>query len=581
MRRRGGVILSVILLPLLVLLGYFVMMRFQGSFEGFRSPLKEALPEAASTSPVVQQVVYVIVDGLRYDTSLEMPFLNGLREKGAYAVMHSQAPSYSQPSWTTLVTGAWPDINDCPPLNAEYEDIPPFGVDHLFAVVRRAGMTSAAVGFNWWEKMIPQDMLQAGFYVEGEDDAADRAVLAKALEFLTTVRPNLLLVHFDQVDYAGHLYGGESAEYRQAAYAADGMIQQIVEALDLEESVLVVVSDHGHIKRGGHGGHDAVVLTEPFVMVGKGVVPGNLGDIQQTDVAPTIAALLGAAPPSATQGHILLDALDLTVEQKTEKLVSMAHQRIALGNLYLASIGQGPLSDVAPGDAAVAQSSIEVRNYDSAAQLALYAIDQVDSEMEIATEQRLLSERAYRRVFAVLAVILPLYLVYRKRSVRVLFLAFSALASLAVYHLYFVRTGNVYSLSTIVGLDPFLMGTLKGTALGLAVGTLIVAARLWVEKERSWLNIAGATYGFVFLTLYLIGIQLAVAYLYNGLTITWHLPDFAVGFHQFVAMIQWVLVAGIGLVLPVVTLLLNGALPRLIWKAEPKVRSWLRRRVGA
>ena len=578
MRRRSGVILSMVLLPLLVLLGYFVMMRFQGSFEGFRSPLKGALPEAVPTSPVVQQVVYVIVDGLRYDTSLGMPFLNSLRQKGAYAVMHSKPPSYSQPSWTTLVTGAWPDINGSPPLNADYEDMKPIAVDHLFAAVRRAGMTSAIAGFIWWQKLVPQDLLQDGFYVEGEDDAADRAVLAKALEFLTTVRPNLLLVHLDQVDHAGHLYGGESAEYRQAAYAVDGMIQQIAAALDLEESVLVVVSDHGHIKRGGHGGHDAVVLQEPFVMVGKGVVPGDLGDIEQTDVAPTIAALLGAAPPSASQGHILLDALDLTVEQRTEKLVSMAHQRIALGNLYLASIGQGALSDVAPGDAAVAQSSIEVRNYDSAARLALYAIDQVDSEMEIATEHRLLAERAYRRVFAVIAVILPLYLVYRKRSVRVVFLAFAALAALAVYHANFIRSGNVYSLSTIIGLDPFLMDTLKGTALGLAVGTLIVAARLWVEKERSWLNIAGATYGFVFLTLYLIGIQLAVAYLYNGLTITWHLPDFAVGFLQFVAMIQWVLVAAIGLVLPVVTLVLNGALPRLIWKAGPKVRSWLGRR---
>lgn len=578
MRRRGGVILSIILLPILALLGYFVMMRFQGSFEGFRSPLKEALPDAAPSSPVVQQVVYIIVDGLRYDTSLEMPFLNGLREKGAYAVMHSKPPSYSQPSWTTLVTGAWPDINDCPPLNAEYDDIQPFRVDHLFATVRRAGMTSAAVGFNWWEKMIPQDLLQAGFYVEGEDDAADRAVLAKALEFLTTVRPNLLLVHFDQVDYAGHQHGGESAEYREAAYAVDGMIQQIADAMDLEESVLVVVSDHGHIKRGGHGGHDAVVLVQPFVMVGKGVVPGNLGDIQQADVAPTVAALLGAAPPSATQGHILLDALDLTVEQKTEKLVSMAHQRIALGNVYLDSIGEGPLSDVAPGDAAVAQSSIEVRNYESAAQLAEYAIDQVDSEMEIATERRLLAERAYRRVFAVVAVILPLYLVYRKRSVRVLFLGFAALVSLAVYHLYFARTGNVYSLSTIPGLEPFLVSTLTGTALGLGVGVLIVALRLWVERERDWLNIASATYGFVFLTLYLIGIQLAVAYLYNGFTITWHLPDLAVGFHQFVAMIQWLVVSAIGLVLPLVTLLLNGALPRLAWKAQPKVRLWLNRR---
>ena len=90
-------------------------MRFQSSFEQYKSPLEGTLPEAQPSSPIVQQVVYVIVDGLRYDTSLDMPYLNYLREQGAYAVMHSKPPSYSQPSWTTLVTGAWPAINGSPP----------------------------------------------------------------------------------------------------------------------------------------------------------------------------------------------------------------------------------------------------------------------------------------------------------------------------------------------------------------------------------------------------------------------------------------------------------------------------------
>ena len=577
MRRWSGIILSVILLPLLAAAGYFILMRFESSFAQFKSPLESALPEAQPGSPIVQQVVYVIVDGLRYDTSLDMPYLNYLREQGAYAAMHSKAPSYSQPAWTTLVTGAWPDINGSPPLNAEYDDIQPIEVDHLFASVRRAGMTSAVAGFNWWEKMIPQDLLSAGFYVEGEDDAADRAVVSKSLEFLTSVRPNLLLIHLDQADHTAHLYGGESAEYRYAAYALDGMIKQIAEALDLQDAVLIVVADHGHIKHGGHGGPDAVVVQQPFVMVGKGVIPQDLGDIQQTDVAPTITALLGAAPPSAAQGHILMDALDMTVEQRTEKLVSMAHQRIALGNLYLSSIGKGELSDVAPGDAAVAQSSIDVRNYESAAQLASYAIDQVDSEMELATEKRLLSERSYRRIFAVVAILIPLYLVYSKRSVRVFFLSFAAIVSIIVYHVYFIRTGHAYSLSTIPALDPFLMDTLKGAAVGLSAGTLIVIARLWWEKERDWLDITLSIYGFAFFALYLLGIQLAVGYFYNGFQITWHLPDFLMGFLQLQGLVLWIVVAAIGLVLPLVALLLNGALPRAVWKIVPIVRTWVRR----
>ncbi len=575
MRRRRSIVLSLILLPLLAALGYFVMMRFQGSFEGFQSPRQGELPAAQPSSPVVQQVVYVIVDGLRYDTSLEMPFLNKLREEGASAKMHSTPPSYSQPAWTTLVTGASPDINGCPPLNAEYEDIQPIKMDHIFASLRRAGMTSAVAGHYWWEKMIPQDLLQTGFYIEEEDEAADREVLEKSLQFLATVRPNLMLVHFDQVDYAGHAYGAESPEYLQAALSADRMIKQIANAIDLKDAVLIVVSDHGHIARGGHGGHDAVVLQEPFVMVGKGVIQGDLGDIEITDVAPTITTLLGAAPPSATQGRVLMDALEMPLEQKTSVLVSLANQRIALGNLYLASIDAGQLSDVASGDAAVAQSSIEVQNYESAAQLASYAVEQADSEMEIATEKRLLEERNYRRVWALLAILLPLYLVYRKRSERALFLAVAALLALLAYHIYFIRTGNVYSLSTIPGLDPFLMSTLTGTLIGLGVGLLVVAVRLWVEKERNWASIAVSTYGFVFFVLYFLGIQVAIGYFYNGLTITWHLPDFATAFLQFVAMLQWLIVAAVGVVLPIVTLTLNGVIPRAIWKLGPRVKAWL------
>jgi len=231
---------------------------------------------------------------------------------------------------------------------------------------------------------------------------------------------------------------------------------------------------------------------------------------------------------------------------------------------------------VAPGDAAVAQSSIEVQNYESAAELSSYAIDQVDSEMEIATEKRLLKERNYRRIFAVVAIILPLYLVYRKWSVRLLFLAFAALVAVLSYHVYFVRTGNVYSLSTITGLEPFLIQTLTGTAIGLGVGLLLVTARLWVEKERAWNDIALSAYGFVFFVLYLLGTQIAVGYFYNGFTMTWHLPNFFIAFLQFTGMAQWVLVAALGIVLPAAPLLLNGVLPRAVWKAAPLVRTWVR-----
>jgi hypothetical protein len=158
--------------------------------------------------------------------------------------------------------------------------------------------------------------------------------------------------------------------------------------------------------------------------------------------------------------------------------------------------------------------------------------------------------------------------------VRVLFLGVAALLALLAYHVYFIRTGNVYSLSTVPGLDPFLMSTLTGTLIGLGIGLLVVAARLWWEKERAWVDIALSAYGFVFFVLYFLGVQIAIGYFYNGLVVTWHLPDFSTAFLQFVAMIQWLIVAAVGIVLPAVALLLNGVAPRAIWKAEPYLRGW-------
>jgi hypothetical protein len=50
-------------------------------------------------------------------------------------------------------------------------------------------------------------------------------------------------------------------------------------------------------RRGGHGGQDPITLIEPFVMVGAGVKPGEFADINMVDIAPTVAALLGANIP--------------------------------------------------------------------------------------------------------------------------------------------------------------------------------------------------------------------------------------------------------------------------------------------
>lgn len=569
MHRFRSTATCLVLLPIIAAGMFVALVLSQNSFTNYRPPVRDALPVTEGTTPVGQQVVLFIIDGLRYDTSLKLPFLQSLAARGASAVMTSTAPSYSQTAWTTLVTGAWPELNGAAPLNAELDQIRPIAVDNLFAGVRRAGMTAVVCGHYWWSKMVPADLLLGSVYVEGEDDAADEQVANGAIRLLNEKRPNFAVVHLDQVDLASHQHGGASQQALEAALRADALVRRIIEQASLDKALVIVVSDHGHIARGGHGGLDAAVVTEPFVMVGPRVAPGSYPPIRQADVAPTIAAILGSGPPSSSQGRQLLEMLQVGEAERTAKLVVLARQRIELGNRYLFSIDQGTLSEAAEGDAAVAESSVQVGNYGSAARLAQYAVEQVDAEMDQGRARKIAAERAVRRIPAILGVVLPLFLLYRRQSVRTLVSVAASLVALGVYHLYFWRTGNVYSLSTIPEMTPFLTLTVTGLALGLLAGALIVSARLWAERERSARAVVRTTYGFVFITLYWLWVQAVLAFYYNGLATTWRLPDMRWAFIQLAAMLQMAGVAALGLALPGVTLLFTLGLPRAARRARP------------
>ena len=276
MRRYLSLILTVLVLSLIAY-GAFVWLTALGdSLEGYTSPLQGQPPPGEPTTPAVPQVVLIIVDGLRYDTSLHMPFLDELRQQGASARMLVRPTSLSQPTWTTLASGAWPEINGAGLLNREKDAIQPMAVDNLFAAATRAGLEAGLAGSDCWQKMIPpDDLYAASFPPDGE--AHDRQVVDVALRFLRNFGLNLLVIHLDDVDDAGHEHGGASAQYLQAALRADGYLREIAGAMDLERSVLIVVSDHGHTDRGGHCGRDEAAATAPFVMAGPVVRPGRYG----------------------------------------------------------------------------------------------------------------------------------------------------------------------------------------------------------------------------------------------------------------------------------------------------------------
>lgn len=500
---------------------YFWATGMLDSVYSFRSSLKDDPPAPGEPlgRPLARRVVFVLIDALREDTSLDvqvMPFLNDLRRQGAYATMHSRPPSYSAPGYSVLLTGAWPDVSDGPAFNLEYDDIPVFTQDDLFSAAKRAGLKTALSAYNWFEKLVPQTAVDAGFYTAGEDSAADRAVVDAALEWLRDGSYRFVMVHLDQVDYAGHHEGGpRSDNWKAAAHRVDHLLQEIAAELDLEQDALFVSSDHGQIDAGGHGGHDAITLIEPWVLVGAGVQPGHYGDVEMVDVAPTLAALLGANIPASSQGRVRTEMLALEPAQLAAIESAVLAQQTQLLAKYQAAIGR-----TAPVEAG--------RDVVAAHQ----------SAMSEARQARLNLERAPRALLALLAAFLPAALMLNKRGRTLGWMLCAGLLYLLLFNLrYAVIDGRTYSLSSVTGQDELILYVGSTALFALLVSWLVLTAGLKLYRAGSR-RAMEVTLGFILAAIYLLSLPVILSYALNGGTVVWTLPDFPSTFLAFISMVQ-------------------------------------------
>ena len=542
MSRARWIILSAVLLVLIAYGSYTWTNVLLDSMFAYRSPLRDSppAPGAPLGQPLTARVALVVVDALREDTSRKpevMPFLNQLRGQGAWAMMRSQPPSFSEPGWTTVCTGAWPEINDSPPINLEYDKLWPWTQDNIFAMAKRAGLKTAVSGYDWWEKFIKPEWRDAGFFTPGEDDAADQDVMKAARPWLTSGGYQLVLIHLDQVDYAGHHEGGpRDPHWNAAAGRADAMLKQVAGALDFKQDTLIVISDHGQIDRGGHGGQDPITLVEPFVMVGAGVKPGRYPDAQMVDVAQTVAVLLGTNLPSSSEGKPLMQMLNVDASRQAQINAAWNAQQDEVALAYAKAIG------VPQQTGATAQASI------TAAQAAREG-----------------GERLPRIVVALVIALIGLGILIWKRSRDVAMFFVAAIIYLLTYNIVFaVIAGNVYSMSTVPtsGATAFVIEIAEYTLIAIVIAWL-AAMLLTRAFERGALHSAQATFGFAFITIYLLYLPALVGLAANGAATTWRLPDPLLIFLHFTNLVQAMFVA-------VLCIVLSGVAALAGWRLKSK-----------
>jgi hypothetical protein len=537
MRKIPFTPLGVLACLILAAVAGFWVMSLMDSLFSYRSPLRLNPPAPGSVvdPPGIRRLVIVLIDGLREDTSREagvMPTLNQLRQQSAWAVMHSRPPSFSEPGYAVLLTGAWPDLSDGPAANLDYEDIYPFTQDDLFSAAHRIGVRTAVSGYYWFEKLIPAEAVDAGFFTPGVERLADREVVDAALPWLESGEYGLVLIHLDQLDYAGHYEGGpRHPSWDEAASRTDALLAEIAARLDFTQDTLLVVSDHGHIDAGGHGGQDPLALLEPFILTGAGVRPGQYEDVQMVDVAPTAALLLGASLPASTQGRPLAEMLELNEEDLPGLLAVYQTQQAGLLDAYTAAIGQPRQTITPPGSPGL---------------MGIHAAYQGALKAAQSTRQR--TERLLRTALAVPAGLLMIFLLTKISRPKLWWYLVSAMVYVLLFNLrYAVVDQNTYSLSSVTGQTELILYTGSTACLSLLAGWLLSSYGIGRFRPGSNPSAARQSIEQALVIAAVLALPVLGSYVYNGALVSWILPDFASSFVAFLSLLQilWVSLSAI------------------------------------
>jgi hypothetical protein len=274
-------------------------------------------PSAVPLTPgLSRRLTVVVIDGLSYDAAHGLAELLPLRQRGVFRSLAVEFPTYTSAALVSFMTGLTPRDSGTR-RNGDLD-----GVAGLDTVLRAAGDAHVPLrlfsrGFeDFGAIMAPPpgtpvyegrfapavDMARRGLAGGPEPPPFDGKGPVRAFD----------LFHWGEVDETAHLHGSRSPEYEKEVGNAAAFVTRYAASIDLDQDALVVLSDHGHLPEGGHGGDEPVVSHAFFLGIGgffrRGVA---LGERPMRDVAATLSILGGLRVPSSNLGLPMLDALAL------------------------------------------------------------------------------------------------------------------------------------------------------------------------------------------------------------------------------------------------------------------------------
>ncbi len=309
--------------------------------------------------------------------------------------------------------------------------------------------------------------------------------------------------------------------------------------MDLTRDTIFVVSDHGQIDKGGHGGNEPITMQEPFVATGSGIIPGNYSEINMVDIAPTLAVLLGTSIPSSSQGRPLLEMVTITPDQAATILEKVNSQQSKLLSTYSAAIEMNPET---PDSESIVSSTQLI--------------------MEKLRMGKLAQERVWRNMIALFFAIVPGYILYLRREKKFIWMLVGAFVSVAIFLLRFVVIDkNTFGPSWIPGQVEYITYVAQTTGIAVVLGWVVTMTCLNAFRHSSQ-QAARISLGFTWTILYILSIPILLNFSVNGVTANWTLPEFSTYFLGLFSLTFVLFVSVFGLVLLGISIFVTKMLER-------------------
>jgi len=269
-----------------------------------------------------RKVLVIGIDGFRIDVMQQdiTPFMHNLTKSrnGYYNLAHlAEEITYSGPNWSSMLTGVHQDKHNVTNNdfdNDNYSTYPPFF--HYIEEADNSINTSSIV--NWTP--INTYIVSGYADIAPEESINDATVLLTAQDILSSASADILFLHFDELDGAGHSYGysPDVEEYINTAANLDSYVETLFNIIESKRSngedwMFFIISDHGG-EGTGHGDASNSNIRNTVFFVEHPTLEFQADCCYfstQADLAPTVLDFMGI---SSSQFNTKTDGFSIILE---------------------------------------------------------------------------------------------------------------------------------------------------------------------------------------------------------------------------------------------------------------------------